>query len=313
MNKKLYIYSNNNDHRTTYFKIPPINLMESLGWIIVELNKSNIWNKELFIDYLKNNNIKVILCFCCDTYLASIYEDYIIENDIYLLSYSNDLHYKNNVVTDEKTQLKNIIHKNKNIYICANYYYCYLNFYNIDTQRIIKYPTFVDDDFIVDFNNEPIKKILLSGVKSKEYPARKKMNTISGYNNNIEVLNNGIVLGYDYIKYLNKFLCCFTCCSNASTPYIIGKFFEIPSSGSLLFAYDELVKHELKDLGFIDGENYIGCTLKNMEEKIEYILNPDNLEKINQIRKNGYDFVWKYHKQSDRLKYIDEFVNKKLL
>jgi hypothetical protein len=46
-----------------------------------------------------------------------------------------------------------------------------------------------------------------------------------------------------------------------------------------------------------------------MEEKIEYILNPNNLEQINKIRKNGYDFVWKYHKQTDRLKYIDEFIN----
>jgi hypothetical protein len=130
----------------------------------------------------------------------------------------------------------------------------------------------------VEFNDKPINnKILLSGTKTKEYPARKKLNHISGYNNNIDVLTNGIYLGHNYIKYLNSYLCCFTCCANKSLPYIIGKFFEIPSSGSLLFAYDEFVKSELVKLGFIDGENYISCTLNNMEEKIAYIINPDNL------------------------------------
>jgi hypothetical protein len=139
------------------------------------------------------------------------------------------------------------------------------------------------------------------------------LNTISDYNNNIDVLKQGIYLGHDYIKHLNKYLCCFTCCSSKWTPYIIGKFFEIPSSGSLLFAYDEFVKDELNKFGFIDGVNYIGCTLTNMEEKISYILDPVNLEKINEIRKNGYEFVWKYHKQIDRLKYIDNFINTELI
>ena len=59
----------------------------------------------------------------------------------------------------------------------------YLKFYNINPKRIIKYPTFVDEDYYVEFNTNPNNKILLSGTKTKEYPARKKLNTISGYNN----------------------------------------------------------------------------------------------------------------------------------
>jgi hypothetical protein len=47
-----------------------------------------------------------------------------------------------------------------------------------------------------------------------------------------------------------------------------------------LLAYDELV-----NLGFIDVVNYISCSLTNMQEKIAYILYPNNLEEINKIRK----------------------------
>lgn len=312
MTNKLYIYIDINDHRTTYFKTPPIKLMETLGWKIIKFNDI-IHTDGLFINFLEKNNIKVIFCFKDYEYIIELYKDYFIKNNIYLLIYMNDLHYRNNIINEKVEKSRNLIHDFKNAYICANYYYCYLNFYNIEPKRIIKYPTFVDEDFIVDFNNEPKNKILLSGTKTKEYPARKKLNKLSEYNNNIEVLKNGIYLGHDYIKYLNKFLCCFTCCANKSLPYIIGKFFEIPSSGSLLLAYDEFVKDELKNLGFIDGENYISCTLLDMEEKIQYILNPNNLQEINRIRKNGYDFVWTYHKQSDRIKYINEFVNENLI
>ena len=45
--------------------------------------------------------------------------------------------------------------------------------------QIIKYPVYIDDDFFIEFNKEPINKILLSGSKIKDYPARKKLNNIS--------------------------------------------------------------------------------------------------------------------------------------
>jgi hypothetical protein len=82
----------------------------------------------------------------------------------------------------------------------------------------------------------------------------------------------------------------------------------------ILFYFIEGKNNNLNNLFLTyDGVNYISCSLTNLEEKISYILNPDNLEKINEIRKNGYEFVWKYHKQTDRIKYIDNFVNNKLL
>jgi len=313
MAKKLYINYKNQDYRTSYFKSPPDDLMVKLGWEIMNFKTFLSIKTDDFTKYLIDENIKVILCFNNYGNFINECKEFLLKNNIYILIYSNDLHCKNNIINSKKFNLNKMIHDLDNIYICANYYYCYLQFYNIDLKRIIKYPAFVDEDYYVNFNSNPINKILLSGTKTKEYPARKKLNAISGYNNNIDVIKNTIYLGHDFIKYLNKYLCCFTCCLNKSIPYIIGKFFEIPSSGSLLLAYDEFVKDELINLGFIDGVNYISCSLNNIEDKIEYILNPDNLKKINEIRKNGYEFVWKYHTQSDRLKYIDNFVNDNLI
>jgi len=50
--KKLYIYSINNDYRTSYFKSPPIEFMESLNWLRMDLNTNNILNNyELFTKF----------------------------------------------------------------------------------------------------------------------------------------------------------------------------------------------------------------------------------------------------------------------
>ena len=71
MNNKLYIYNINNDHRTSYFKPPPVNLMDTLGWITIKFDLVNIENKIQFVDFLKNNNIKIIMCFFCDILLVN--------------------------------------------------------------------------------------------------------------------------------------------------------------------------------------------------------------------------------------------------
>jgi aspartokinase len=82
------------------------------------------------------------------------------------------------------------------------------------------------------------------------------------------------VYGHNYIKYLNLHIAAVTCCANAKTPYIIGKFFEIPASGTLLLAYDEHAKEPLKGLGFVDGENYISTNYNNFVEKVIFVTKP---------------------------------------
>jgi hypothetical protein len=62
---KLYIYSINFDHRTSYFKSPPIKFMEMSNWKLLNYNDKIINEHYDFINYLKTNNIKIIMCFCC--------------------------------------------------------------------------------------------------------------------------------------------------------------------------------------------------------------------------------------------------------
>ena len=109
---------------------------------------------------------------------------------------------------------------------------------------------------------------------------------------------------------MSGYIACFACCSNENTPYIVNKFFEIPGSGSLLLAYDELVKEPLGELGFIDGENYISCNRENVLRKIEWICNPRNMERVNKIRKNGLELVKNKHTDLVRYKMILEHIYK---
>lgn len=57
---------------------------------------------------------------------------------------------------------------------------------------------------------------------TKEYPARKKFKTIASFNDNIDILKNKIYIGHEYMKHLNKYICCFACCANKNLPYLVG-------------------------------------------------------------------------------------------
>ena len=45
------------------------------------------------------------------------------------------------------------------------------------------------------------------------------------------------------------------------------------------------MKDGLKEIGFIDGENYISCNKENLIEKIEWICNGKNRDEVDRIRK----------------------------
>jgi hypothetical protein len=125
-------------------------------------------------------------------------------------------------------------------------------------------------------------------------------------------VQNHKYIGHRYIKYINKYLVSVTCCSNERTPYIVSKFFEIPASGALLLAYDEHVKEPLKQLGFIDGENYLSANHDNIEERISFVTDPNNRSFINRIRWNGYQMIWQNHTLFHRAQLIDNTISKKM-
>ena len=68
--------------------------------------------------------------------------------------------------------------------------------------------------------------------------------------------------------------------------YVVGKYIEIPASGSLLVAN---YTPDLDVLGFRDGVNYVKVNEENVEKKLRMIIsNPEDFE---DIRKNGREFV----------------------
>lgn len=276
----------------TYYKDSGIKSMEEkFGKLVDNINSIFIFkdNYGIFlktnIDFiLKNKKIKF----------------FILENDIhYLKSKSN--------AYDRYMLLRNCLQNNTHINILSFYWYHYKKLYKINKSNLFCFPRLAPNNSIIEINNNPDMKILLSGSLSKQYPMRKYLKNLN--HSSIKILTHkDNIRGEDYYKYINKFVCAFSCCSNKNTPYIVSKFFEIPATGTLLLAYDEFVREPLKELGFIDGVNYISCNKNNIIKKIEWICDIKNKEKVYKIRKNGQELVVSKHTLKNRFDFIYNLV-----
>ena len=297
-----------------YFKrawrIPFLEL-EKIGW--KSIDQSEIDCK--LSDYFKktyNELPKVLLFWNTNTFIQNNIED-ILKNNWIKCIYMDDLHQKSKKIQS----YRNLILENFD-YIFSTYAYTFTKFYEIkNPNKLIWYPHNVNNNFRIDFNNNPINKILLTGSNDKNiYPFRNLVRKLSN-KYPIDILPqlsyrnaNHNNYGHNYIKYINGYIASIACCANQNTPYIVSKFFEIPASGALLLAYDEFVKEPLNQLGFVDGENYISANYENIIDKILFITNPVNKEKVDKIRKNGYEFVWKNHTLLNRIQLIENAANK---
>lgn len=181
-------------------------------------------------------------------------------------------------------------------------------------RKSVYLPYAVLEEYISDINIDPKNSILLSGRSiNRLYPMRNKLKNFSKKypitdKTTLAPGKFGIEKSL-YMTLLKEYLCVFTCCSTPPTTYIIKKVFEIPASGALLFLHDEYVKDDIEKLHFEDGKNYIGCTEENMEEKIIYILDPNNRTEIDRIRKNGHEMIKKYHTVNTRKKELYKLLN----
>jgi hypothetical protein len=263
--------------------------------------------EESVINLEKREQIKTIII------LLDSYDTFVHDNINFITEKKNikfyihvcDMHFKSRRPDYNKrcSEIYSILHNHDHIYIFSYYWYHFICKYNIKKENLISFPLFVDVDYKINFNTNVINKILISGEINGWYPIRQYL--VSLNNKNIDVLSIVDNIREEaYLNYLNNYLCCFTCCASKDTPYIVGKFFEIPFTGSLLLAYDEYVKEPLKELGFIDEINYISCTKNNIIEKIEWICDEKNIDKINEIRLNGYNFVRKYHTNHNRFELL---------
>ena len=246
--------------------------------------------------------------FFCKFYHINNLECILSSKNITFYINENDIHYLNSKpkTFDRYMRFRNILINNDHIYVLAYYWYHYKKLYNIKPSNNICFPKFVEKCLYI--NKTPIMEIVLSGSITKQYPMRKHIRSLN--HSSIKILNHtDNIRGDNYHLFLNKYICAFSCCSNNSTPYIVNKFFEIPASGCLLLAYDEFVKEPLKEIGFIDGENYISCTKNNIVEKIEYICDENNIDVINKIRTCGYNLVKNNHTKMNRYELLMKLID----
>jgi len=206
--------------------------------------------------------------------------------------------------------------------IFSTYGYCFSKFYPIiEPNKVVFFPH--SARFIIPFNQQPTNKILVAGrINKSQYPNRYQIFLLSkkyseiyyekpklhGYRASSEKDLEEKIYGEKFYQLLNQYLICFTCDASKERPYLVAKHFEILGSGSLLFSCNPNTKKEFESLGFIDGEDYLSCTSENMEDKIKWLINPDNLPEINRIRKNGYEKVQKEHTWLKRTEYLDNLL-----
>jgi len=173
-------------------------------------------------------------------------------------------------------------------------------------------------DFDLKINPKPKQKILFSGTISDVYPHRQEI--IKKYNNHekTRLLIDFIsmkqkIFKEKYAEYINKYI------ASIATPgivngdyFIVKKFFEIACTGSLLviFTDKESIKY-INNIGFFDKQNCIISTnLKDLFNKIEFILDNDNRKFLDNIRKNGKKFVLDNFMVDNTVERIDKIIKK---
>lgn len=183
------------------------------------------------------------------------------------------------------------------------------------TKKVVWVPHSASQDFMLPYNAVPDNSILLSGAISSHYPLRQQMMRLHseraysityhghpGYHCgfNYEADEN---IGRGYAKKINNCRAGFT--DSAKYKYVVAKYFEIPATGALLLA-DDAVSGPLKKLGFIENQHYVSWSRGNLEEKIRYVLDGNNQEELDEIRRRGQALVWEKHKTSDRARQIND-------
>jgi hypothetical protein len=288
-------------------------LMSIYGWQHIEIDQ--LWNgtgtirEQLIAEF---GELPETIIFC-EGYEV-LYEH---AKDIYSLNcrkilFADDLHW-----WDEDTRQRKLVSFALCDTILSTYGYAWTRFYPefCNTKRVVWIPHSASPDFMLPFNPVSENSILLSGAISRYYPLRNKMKALHdegaysiawhdhpGYFTGFDYDNNQSV-GRGYAKTINRYRAAFT--DSLTFKYTVAKYFEIPATGALLLA-DDAVSGPLSELGFIANRHYVPVSGENLEEKIRYVLDEENHEELDKIRRNGQALVWERHKTADRARQIDE-------
>lgn len=156
-------------------------------------------------------------------------------------------------------------------------------------------------------NDDPIRKILLSGSVAWDRPFRQYVFGLDderlvklghpGYHSNYRPDSQEMV-GARWFRELNKYIAGF--CDAHSLRYIHLRAFEVASVGSLLLA-DRLVEREMNELGFVDGETCVFCDQDDFLQKVEWVLDDANRAQVDAIRAAGMKLCLERHTTRQRV------------
>jgi len=176
--------------------------------------------------------------------------------------------------------------------------------------KYVNCPQFASSEYYskLELNKEPIMKCLFTGrYNQRLYPIRKYI--YKHKTENIVVLphsgwrtdNPGSTVGFKYAQELNKYFCSVT--TATIMDFVVGKYFEIMASGSLLLAT------YTPDLDFFCIKNkvhYIQITKNNFFETLDTVLK--NPERYEDIRREGRRFVLENSTEKNNLKIFNKMM-----
>ena len=315
--KKFSTKISRGDNKNLLYTFPYTTLTNN-GWKIIPYEELKNTNKLDMIDkiktYLKTEqDIAKILFFRANTFITMHLEE-IKTLRAYKIIYIDDLHDSKEI--GELRILDKRFFDYFNL-IISTYAYCFNKFFSyVKKEKIYWFPHSFNELFNIKFNSNPINKILLSGCICDAYPMRQRMFELKDkYPMDVlehpkyckNKLHN--IIGKKFIEKINEYRFAFTCCLNSKIPYIVQKFFEIPGSGALLIGFEQHIKKQMEELGFVDMENYISVREDNLEEKLLWLLDSNNREIVEKIRISGYNFVNSTHTLEIRTNKFLEYLS----
>ena len=184
-----------------------------------------------------------------------------------------------------------------------------------DPLKVTWVPHAAGPDFTLPVARSPQRSILVSGAMSDYYPLRLRMRDLAGrrpesvrladhpgYHCAFDYARDGRV-GRGYAKAIRGHLAAFTDASRCV--YLLAKHFEIPATGSLLVA-DRAAADQLRGQGFVDGEHYVGASADDLEDVVDWVLDPSNRSAVDSMRRNGQALVRARHTTAHRAKQMNE-------
>lgn len=178
-------------------------------------------------------------------------------------------------------------------------------------------PHSASPSFLVGYNRNPKKKILLSGAINEAYPYRKlilkmmnqkkpsKLKNIIEYHKHpgYKPVKNPHEIGAreGYGPLINLYFAAVT--DTLSRNYIVAKIFEIPAAGALLLLNSEAVPI-LTRLNWFENVHYVTYNKTNMESVLLDVVSEESFEKYEKIRWTGHQAALEFHTTKRRALFL---------